>query len=539
MPKKIQNVLFIQSDFDRIIQQIIERRANLCENYHEWLRIGFGLAHQFNEAGRQYFHMVSQFSAKYDPETTDRQYNNCLKARGINTTTISTFYYYCRQAGIEVYSKETRTVAQLARANKQAGLSDEQIKKNLEKFAGITGADDIIKAALESGVSLQNEDSLISQVQLWIRATYDLRRNAITRMIENAGVDMQTKDFNNIWIAAQAAFDKVSFEMIDRIINSDITPTYNPLLDFFETNKHLQPTGLIQQLFGCINTDTGTDAHFYAPDHSVYFGTKWLVSVIASAHGYYSPLMLVLCGTEQRTGKTEFFRRLLPKELKKYYGESKLDNETDDAILMTKKLIIMDDEITGKSKKEASLFKSISSRDIITVREPYGRAHVDLRRLAVLCGTSNETALLSDLTGNRRILPINVLSIDHEKYNSIDKTALIMEAYHLYINGYSYELTGDDVKRLKGSTEAFEAVSPEYELIQTYLEIPTHQQEGLGVTFMTGTQIKAYLETATKQHININRLGMELRKLGWQQMTRRVNSHPVKGYFVVIRSNSK
>ena len=52
-PKKIQNVLFIQSDFDRIIQQIIERRANLCENYHEWLRIGFGLAHQFNEAGRK------------------------------------------------------------------------------------------------------------------------------------------------------------------------------------------------------------------------------------------------------------------------------------------------------------------------------------------------------------------------------------------------------------------------------------------------------------------------------------------------------
>jgi len=65
--------------------------------------------------------------------------------------------------------------------------------------------------------------------------------------------------------------------------------------------------------------------------------TKWLVSVVASAYGNYSPLVLVLSGERQGTGKTHFFRYLLPKKLRYLFGESKMDNGKDDEILMTKK----------------------------------------------------------------------------------------------------------------------------------------------------------------------------------------------------------
>src|SRR5690606_8591490 len=121
---------------------------------------------------------------------------------------------------------------------------------------------------------------------------------------------------------------------------------------------------------------------------------------------------------KQGTGKTEFFRRLLPPELRQYYAESKLDAGKDDAILMTQKLIIMDDEMGGKSKKESKHLKELTSKQVFTLREPYGRMNVDLQRLAVLCGTTNDLEILNDLH-NRRQIPIEVYGIDHEAYNAI------------------------------------------------------------------------------------------------------------------------
>ena len=69
-----------------------------------------------------------------------------------------------------------------------------------------------------------------------------------------------------------------------------------------------------------------------------------MLGIIASMHGTYPLLILVLTGT-QRIGKTKFFRNLLPDELMEFYAESKLDEGKDSEILMTKKLTILDDEL--------------------------------------------------------------------------------------------------------------------------------------------------------------------------------------------------
>ena len=53
---------------------------------------------------------------------------------------------------------------------------------------------------------------------------------------------------------------------------------------------------------------------------------------------------------------------MLPKELRSYYAESKLDAGKDDEILMTQKLLIMDDEMGGKSKKEVKRLKELTSK---------------------------------------------------------------------------------------------------------------------------------------------------------------------------------
>lgn len=531
--KKIPEVVFVKSDFDCIVQEIVARRLDITDGYTAWLRIGFALSDKFGESGRTYFHQISQFNGDYRPDLCDRQYTNCLKAKKTGIT-IASFYYFARQAGLRLFSEQTKLIVQSATFAKKGARTKDSVVKYLAEAEGISPEEstDIVEQVFANNIKVDS-DSEIDAVELWMRQNYELRRNMITRYIENAGKPLQAKDLNSIYISAKKVFDKCSYELVDRLINSDFTQDYNPLLEFFERQQDRQPSGTIRALFDTIESDTGMQGAEFFPDYKYHFGVRWLVGMISAAHGRHSPLMLVLSGREQNTGKTEWWRRLLPEELKPYYAESKLDAGKDDEILMTQKLIIMDDEMDGKSKQDEKRLKGLTSKQVFSLREPYGRNNVDLQRLAVLCGTSNENELLTDPTGNRRIIPINVLGIDHAAYNAIDKIDVIMEAYHLYKSGFRWELTKDDIKLLNDNTTAFIENSIEEELINKYYELPSDDKKAY-ISYRTGTDIKVRLELASGQRLSKRKLCAELKKLGFVQTNRRLNSIQRGWYYDVV-----
>jgi predicted P-loop ATPase len=521
-PKKIEKVVFAEDDFKEILDQVVGRRLNLCENYHEWVRIGFAFAHQFGEAGRDPFHVVSQYSSKYDPAITDKQFSACMRSRGQNVSTIATFYYYCKSAGVKVYSERTRKIAYSASNGKKAGLSAEQVAANLEKFEDISDSLDLVRQVMDNDIEVKGEDSLLDQVELWVRQNYDLRLNTITKKVENHGVALDQKDINGIYWRAKKIFDKLTYDLIDRFINSDFIDEFNPLLDFIDANKNINSTGHIDELFASVNCK---DTEFLK-----HFGKKWLVSLIASIHGEHSPLMLVLVGELQGTGKTEFFRRLLPKEIREhYYAESKLDAGKDDEILMTQKLLIMDDEMGGKSKKENKRLKELTSKQIFSLRAPYGKHNIDIRRLAVLCGTTNDNEILNDPTGNRRIIPVHVVSINHKDYNAVDKTALFMEAYHLWAGGFDWKLNRHDIDYLNKDAHDFEVTSLEGELITKYFE-PGEGQ--FGIEYLTASEIKVHIESMTHQKLILDRIAKELKRMKFVQVNKKIKGMPLRRYVV-------
>lgn len=523
-PKKIEQIVFTQSDFDTILQEIQRRNLNLCDNYSEWLRIGFAIAEKFGEGGRNYFHMLSQFSSKYKPADTDKQYNNCLKARGSRISTISTFYYYCKQAGLQTYSQTTKTVISAAVNAKKGGLSKDTIVKNLKQFEEITPevSTEIVDQVFENNIEY-SEDSLIVQVEQWLKFNYEIRKNEVTRNFEENGVPLTQYDLNSMFLTAKKVMDKINYELFDRIINSKNTPLYNPFLEFISANQHLKPIGKIDKLF-----DTILSQDF---EYNRKFGKKWLVGLIASIHGQHSPLMLILSGRLQGTGKTEFFRRLLPYELSAYYADISAGiKDTDLNILMTQKLLLLDDECGGKSKKDEIALKSILSKQTFSLREPYGRNNVDLRRLAVLCGTTNEENILNDTTGNRRIIPIPVFSINHKDYNEIDKTEVFMEAYQLWRSGFNWQLTREDIDNLATQTVQFESHSLEYELIIKWYAKPS---PGHFTDYMTASDIKVEIEGKTGQKLLLDRIGKEMQRIGFKQVSKRIDGNPKKVYEVV------
>jgi hypothetical protein len=84
--------------FEAILSQIMAAGYDLTGSYGEWLKIGFAIASEYGEAGREYFHEISQFHPKYKPTEADQQFTRCLQT-GRAGVTISSLYYMAQQAG--------------------------------------------------------------------------------------------------------------------------------------------------------------------------------------------------------------------------------------------------------------------------------------------------------------------------------------------------------------------------------------------------------------------------------------------------------
>lgn len=79
------------------VQMICNTHTDITGHYSDWMKIAFALNSEFGEAGRQYFHEVSQYHPEYDLEEADRKYNQCRQPGRI---TIASFFEVCKRYGI-------------------------------------------------------------------------------------------------------------------------------------------------------------------------------------------------------------------------------------------------------------------------------------------------------------------------------------------------------------------------------------------------------------------------------------------------------
>lgn len=511
--RKIQQTIFVKTEFDEVIRQMLQANVSCVEDYRDWISVCFGLADQFGEAGRDYFHKLSSCSLKYEYSICDKQYDIALKRKGkvSNPITIATIYWFAKQAGINVYSERTKRIAAATSAMKKSGLDTKAIAKNLQQFEGLEGpeAEDIIQQAFAAGTSFEAGESIVENVRMWLRHNYNLKRNLITRKIENNGVVLEEIDINQMFTDCKVIFDKLDFKLFMKILYSHNTPSYNPIKEAIESYEW-DGEERLGVFAGCINSSTGSLSW------RCKMVQKWIVGIIHSIYGGYSELNFVLVGAKN-TGKTQFFKRLLPDELKPYFAMSQLNRGKDDEILMCEKLIIMNDEYGGKNKPDSKNEKRLMGTDKFDLRKPYGTGNETINRIASLCGTSNPTDILNDPDGNRRIIVMEVTgTYNFEMYNSIDKRQLFAEALQSWKNGERPVLTVEEIDVLEAYTDdKFQMVSFEREMIQKYFVEPKEASKN---DFMMSSEIKIYLEGFTKERINVTKLGGQLKKMGYERV---------------------
>jgi len=88
-----------ETDFLRLMSQITKTGTDITKGHDNWLKVGFAIYSEFGEAGRDYFHAVSQYNHEYNFRKADRKYDSICRSNSKGIT-IRTFFDACKKHGI-------------------------------------------------------------------------------------------------------------------------------------------------------------------------------------------------------------------------------------------------------------------------------------------------------------------------------------------------------------------------------------------------------------------------------------------------------
>jgi len=204
------------------------------------------------------------------------------------------------------------------------------------------------------------------------------------------------------------------------------------------------------------------------------FIKKWYVGMIAQALDgeYPNEFFLTLLSVEQGIGKTTLLRNYtLPKELQGYRKEHSLSFDDDFKVLMAQALLIVDDEMDGRSYEMDKTFKTVLSTKELTTRRKYDRRISTIKRRCSFAGSGNNLTVVREQQ-NRRIIPVEIQKIYFDRLSTIDYIDLFMEAYNLFAGGYIYSYQRGDMTLLKHIYDDYVQKSDVDYILDEYLQLP-------------------------------------------------------------------
>lgn len=438
--KPKQEYLFAEDDFGRIIKEL--EGLDLCQgDYKRYLDIGFAIASKFGQSGFGYYDAICRGGDKYDQKRIERDYNRFCKGsqEGI---TIATLYHYAKEAGIDVISKSTKEAIEKVRISKAT-------KKQIEKPT------DLEAQIIKIGASILKQDSgedLDSKVLSFVSQEWQPLFNEFNGLIEVLGCVLDDRTLNTISIQASAYCEQdVTPQRVMKCLNSYATKSENKVNSYLK-NLEYKGDGFIKKYIELIEPKKEINVAYF---------TSWMVGMMNNIHrskisDKISPLTIVLAGGRQGIGKSTWCRQILPKDFEDYFVEGKIEETRDFKFRMCRNIIMYDDEFGGVGAKDVKNFKSVSDMSVAVDRKSYGiNDSRELRKVSLL-GSTNELDILKDPTGNRRILPIRVDSIDYEGCINFDSNAMLAEAYKMYLDGFEWVIRKEeDLELMRLENESF------------------------------------------------------------------------------------
>lgn len=255
-------------------------------------------------------------------------------------------------------------------------------------------------------------------------------------------------DYNTLYINLKEHFGKeIPRSRYEEVIKSRYVREVNPVRDFIKKNELRKPEGTFEKWLDCMtlknkSIDKGVVLQYLK---------KWYVGMVAQTLDpeYPNEFFLCLLSSEQGIGKTTFLRRYtVPKELQKYCAEHSLNYDDDFKVLMGQTILIIDDEMDGRTYETEKTFKNLMSQDVLPTRRKYDRRISKIKRRCSFAGSGNNLNVIREYQ-NRRVIPIEIERLDFDKMAQLNLDNLFMEAYHLYRSGFRYSYSVEDKDKLR------------------------------------------------------------------------------------------
>ena len=350
-------------------------------------------------------------------------------------------------------------------------------------------------------------ENIVNMMQL-LESRYDFRYNTVMKFVEYMPKEkgwygyqpVEPRVQKRMTLEVQLADIRVSIKDVRNFLESDYIKNYNPIEEY---------------LFQCYDKWDGKD-HIRAlartvptanPHWADWFYT-WFLGMVDQWRGYshrqYGNSVAPLLISKQGYNKSTFCRRLLPPELQWGYSDNLILSEKRQVYqAMAQFMVINLDEFNQISPQvQQGFLKNLIQLSTLKYKPPYGSHVMEFPRLASFIATSNMKDILSDPSGNRRFIgveltgPINV-SV-RPNYQQ-----LFAQALSALNNGEKSYFDAQQVKLIMKSNSQFEIIQPIDQYFLLYFELVEDEKEG---EYLTAAEIFDYLKKQIGSSLKVNSL---------------------------------
>lgn len=369
--------------------------------------------------------------------------------------------------------------------------------------------------------------SLLDALQVYLFKNYDFRFNLLTEQAEYAPkgtaryrlADQRAQ--NTLCIEARAAGINCWDKDVSRLLCSQKIADFHPFTHYME---HLPEWDGIDRV---------TELARRVSDSPVWLNGfhRWMLGMTAQwmkregqCANAVAPLLI---SAEQGRCKSTFCSRLLPEELQAFYID-KFDLTSVSGCEQKLSLfgIINLDEFDRYGERSQATLKNLIQLRKLTFRKAHRSYYSQLPCIASFIGTSNQKELLTDTSGSRRFLCVEVKGkID---CSDIDHTRLYAQLKAELLNGERFWFSAEEEKEIQENNRTFYKQSPAQEIFYKCFRLPADEKEGC---LMTATEIFCRLQKkfpAALRTGNASQMGKTLQALGVRHThTRQGNAYLV------------
>ena len=346
----------------------------------------------------------------------------------------------------------------------------------------------------EKGMKGSKEN--IEKMMKYLNEKYDLRYNMVMKYTEYVPKDKE-------WIGFQAVEPRVQKSLTLEVQLAGINVSIKDVRNFLESNFIKNYNPVEEFLFTCYDNWDGKD-HIRAlartvptnnPHWEDWFYT-WFLAMVEQWHNrtgrQYGNSVAPLLISKQGYNKSTFCRRLIPPQLQWGYTDNLILSEKRQVLqAMSQCLLINLDEFNQISAKvQQGFLKNLIQLPNVKYKPPYGSHVQEFPRTASFIATSNMDDILTDPSGNRRFIGIELTGpIDVSVRPNYQQ--LFAQAEKAIWNGEKTYFDAEQTALIMENNRRYQQIDP---VMQCFSESFTPTEDENEGTFMTAAAIFSELK---------------------------------------------